>query len=94
MTSHPESVHIVPPHFIDKLAISADFLSTRDICQLSQSFNNWLKDVFIDNDISDLLSARAVFVDAILKKLWCQHHLDEFQIVVNYTLNLMLIYYY
>ncbi|KGJ91338.1 [protein-PII] uridylyltransferase [Colwellia psychrerythraea] len=82
MTSHPVSVHIVPPHFIDKLAISADFLSTRDICQLSQSFNTWLKDVFIDNDINDLLSARAVFVDAILKKLWCQHHLDEFQITL------------
>ncbi len=82
MTSHPVSVHIVPPHFIEKLAISADFLSTRDICQLSQSFNTWLKDVFIDNDINDLLSARAVFVDAILKKLWCQHHLDEFQITL------------
>jgi len=82
LTSHPVSVHIVPSHFIDKLAISADFLSTRDICQLSQSFSCWLKDVFIDNDINDLLSARAVFVDAILKKLWCQHHLDEFQITL------------
>jgi [protein-PII] uridylyltransferase len=82
LTSHPVSVHIVPPHFIDKLAISADFLSTRDICQLSQAFNTWLKDVFIDNDINDLLSARAVFVDAILRKLWCQHHLDEFQITL------------
>jgi len=82
LTSHSASVHIVPSHFIDQLAISADFLSTRDICQLSQSFNSWLKDVFIDNDINDLLSARAVFVDAILKKLWCQHHLDEFQITL------------
>ncbi|AAZ26298.1 MULTISPECIES: [protein-PII] uridylyltransferase [Colwellia] len=82
MTSHPVSVHIVPSHFINQLAISADFLSTRDICQLSQSFNTWLKDVFIENDINDLLSARAVFVDAILKKLWCQHHLDEFQITL------------
>ena len=82
MTSIPLSVHIVPAHFIEKLAVSADFLSTRDICQLSQSFNSWLKDVFIDNDINDLLSARAVFVDAILKKLWCQHHLDEFQITL------------
>jgi len=44
------------------------------------SFNTWLKDVFIDNDINDLLSSRAIFVDAILKKLWCQHHLDEYQI--------------
>jgi len=78
LTSNP--VHIVPPHFIEILAVSADFLSTRDICQLSLSFNTWLKDVFIDNDINDLLSSRAIFVDAILKKLWCQHHLDEYQI--------------
>ncbi|OUR84052.1 [protein-PII] uridylyltransferase [Colwellia psychrerythraea] len=82
MTSHSVSEHIVPPHFIEKLAVSADFLSTRDICQLSQTFNTWIKDVFIDNDINDLLAARAVFVDAILKKLWCQHHLDEFQITL------------
>ncbi|MFQ3209493.1 MAG: [protein-PII] uridylyltransferase [Colwellia sp.] len=78
MTSTP--AHIVPPHFIEILAVSADFLSTRDICQLSLSFNTWLKDVFIDNDINDLLSSRAIFVDAILKKLWSQHHLDECQI--------------
>jgi [protein-PII] uridylyltransferase len=78
LTSNP--VHIVPPQFIEQLAVSADFLSTRDICDLSQSFNIWLKDVFIDNDINDLLASRAIFVDAILKKLWCQHHLDEYQI--------------
>ncbi|ALO36579.1 bifunctional uridylyltransferase/uridylyl-removing protein [Colwellia sp. MT41] len=65
---------------MEKLALSADFLSTRDICLLSQAFKEWLKDVFIDSDISDLLSARAAFVDAILTKLWCQHHLDEYQI--------------
>ena len=79
MTSHPVSAFKVPEQFIENLAISADFLSTRDICLLSQTFDEWLKDIFIDNDISDLLSARALFVDAILKKLWCQHHLDEYQ---------------
>lgn len=80
MTILSVSTHIVPPQFIEDLAVSADFLSTREICILSQSFTEWLKEVFIDNDISDLLTARAVFVDAVLKKLWCQHHLDEFQI--------------
>ncbi len=74
------SAHIVPIQFIEKLAISADFLSTHDICQLSINFNDWLRDAFIDNDINDLLAARAAFVDAILTKLWCQHNLDEFQI--------------
>ncbi len=85
MTNNPVAAHIVPvnlvpAHFINNLAVSADFLSTRDICQLSLAFKDWLKEAFIDSDISDLLSARAVFVDAILKKLWCQHHLDEYQI--------------
>ena len=85
MTINTASIHtvptpIVPQHFIEKLAVSADLLSTRDICQLTQLFNTWLKDVFIENDINDLLSARADFVDAILGKLWCQHQLDEDQI--------------
>ena len=82
MTTQLASEHIVPAHFIESLAVSADFLSTLEICQLSQAFTDWLKDVFIENDISDLLSARAEFVDAILKKLWCQHHLDEFQLTL------------
>lgn len=80
MTNHPLNNHIVPTHFIESLAITAENLSSKDICQLTTHFNNWLKEVFADNDVNDLLVARAVFVDAILKKLWCQHHLDEFQI--------------
>lgn len=80
MTNHPLNNHIVPTHFIESLAITAENLSSKDICQLTTNFNNWLKEVFADNDVNDLLVARAVFVDATLKKLWCQHHLDEFQI--------------
>ncbi|MBL4940973.1 MAG: [protein-PII] uridylyltransferase [Colwellia sp.] len=80
MTHHPLSKHIVPTHFIDSLAITAETLSSKDICQLTTSFNEWLKAAFPDNDVNDLLVARAVFVDATLCKLWCQHHLDEFQI--------------
>ena len=71
---------IVPEHFFKQLAITADFLTSNEICQLTQEFNEWLKEAFADNDISDLLSARAAFVDATLSKLWCQHHLDEYQI--------------
>jgi [protein-PII] uridylyltransferase len=67
-------------HFTDSLAVSADTLSSKEICQLSISFNEWLKLAFSENDVNDLLIARAIFVDAILNKLWCQHHLDEFQI--------------
>ena len=80
MTNHIIENHIVPHHFIDSLAITADNLSSKEICQLSLSFNEWLIEAFSDNDVNNLLNARAVFVDAILAKLWCQHHLDEFQI--------------
>jgi len=71
---------IIPTGFIDSLAITENTLSSKDICQLTLSFNKWLAGAFADNDVKDLLVARAVFVDAILAKLWCQHHLDEFQI--------------
>jgi len=71
---------IVPEHFLEKLAITADSLTSKDICQLTQAFNQWLKEAFANEDISKLLTARANFVDHTLKKLWCQHHLDEYQI--------------
>ena len=80
MNNHPIESHIIPTNFIDSLAITAEPLSSKDICQLTFSFNEWLTGAFADNDVKDLLIARAVFVDAILAKLWCQHHLDEFQI--------------
>ena len=80
MTNIPLAKHIVPIHFTDSLAIAADNLTSKDICQLTTSFNEWLKDAFTESDVNDLLVARAVFVDAILTKLWCQHQLDEFQI--------------
>jgi len=80
LTNQPLLNHIIPTHFIECLAITADDLSSKDICQLSFSFSEWLKEAFSDNDVKDLLIARAVYVDATLTKLWCQHHLDEFQI--------------
>jgi [protein-PII] uridylyltransferase len=80
VTNQQTPVDIVPSNFIDNLAVSADFLSTKEICAHSQSFKDWLKEAFIENDINDLLAARATFIDAVLTKLWCQHHLDEFQV--------------
>ncbi len=71
---------IVPAHFFEQLAITTEKLSSRDICQLTQEFNLWLKSVFNQEDTNTLITARAEFVDHILIKLWCQHHLDEFQI--------------
>lgn len=80
LNNHPLNNHIVPTHFIESLAITAESLSSKNICELTTNFNNWVKTAFVDNDVNDLLVARAVFVDAILSKLWCQHHLDEFQV--------------
>jgi [protein-PII] uridylyltransferase len=80
LTNQQTTLDIIPAFFIENLAISADFLSTKEICVHSQSFKDWLKEAFIENDINDLLAARATFIDAILTKLWCQHHLDEFQV--------------
>ncbi|WP_114326372.1 [protein-PII] uridylyltransferase [Candidatus Colwellia aromaticivorans] len=80
MTNHPLKNHIIPLHFIESLAITTENLSSKDICQLTTDFNHWVKEAFTDNDVNDLLVARAAFVDATLNKLWCQHRLDEFQI--------------
>lgn len=80
MNNHPIRSDIIPATFIDNLAITTEILSSKAICQLTQDFKAWLNSAFADNDVKDLLIARAVFVDAILTKLWCQHHLDEFQV--------------
>jgi [protein-PII] uridylyltransferase len=80
VNNHPIESHIIPTDFIESLAITADNLSSKDICQLTINFNEWLISAFVEQDVKDLLIARAVFVDAILSKLWCQHHLDEFQV--------------
>ncbi|MDP7591161.1 MAG: [protein-PII] uridylyltransferase [Litorilituus sp.] len=80
MTNCELTKSFIPHYFIDSLAITAQSLSSKAICQLTVDFNAWLKDAFSDNDVNYLLGARATFVDAILAKLWCQHHLDEFQI--------------
>ena len=71
---------IVPEHYTERLAITAPALSSAEICTISQEFHQWLKDIFPEEDVSNLVNARAHFVDLILAKLWCQHHLDEYQI--------------
>ena len=70
----------LPNQFIDKLAISAPHVSGKEICELSRLFHEWQREIFQDEDITDLVNARAEYVDHILIKLWCQHELDEYQI--------------
>jgi len=71
---------IVPEHFFQPLAITANEITSKDICLLSQDFNSWLKNIFNHEDTLNLIQARAEFVDHILIKLWSQHQLDEYQI--------------
>ncbi len=70
----------IPCQFIEPLAISAPFISSAEICQLSQAFHEWQREIFPDEDITTIVNARAEFVDNILTKLWSQHELDEYQI--------------
>jgi [protein-PII] uridylyltransferase len=71
---------LLPIEYSDSLAVSAPHMSTQDICQLGSEFQQWQKDIFPQEDISFLVTTRALFVDNILNKLWCQHNLDEYQI--------------
>jgi len=71
---------LLPIEYSDSLAVSSPFISTKDICQLSHDFHQWQKETFPNVEVSTLVSTRALFVDNILKKLWCQHNLDEYQI--------------
>lgn len=71
---------IIPAHFTEPFSVSAPELTSKQICQLSETFNDWLKAEFINHDMANLVAARAQFVDLILIKLWVQHQLDEHQI--------------
>ncbi len=72
----------IPANLIEPLSITAPRLNTADICQLGQSFLQWQKQQFIQEDITRVIAARATFVDSVLVKLWCQHNLDEYQITL------------
>lgn len=74
------TTHIIPENFSQPLAISAPAISSQELCLLSRDFLQWLKEEFPINEITSLVAARAYYVDLILTKLWCQHHLDEYQI--------------
>ncbi|MFD2165840.1 [protein-PII] uridylyltransferase [Thalassotalea euphylliae] len=75
-----ENNNFIPSQFIDPLCVSAPVISSADICQLSTEFNAWLQSIFIEEDMLNLVRARATFVDAVLEKLWVQHQLDEYQV--------------
>ncbi|WP_448247956.1 [protein-PII] uridylyltransferase [Thalassotalea agariperforans] len=71
---------IIPEQFHEKLSITSKSVTSAEICQLTLEFNEWLKSCFPDADMETIVASRAQYVDLILSKLWCQHHLDEYQI--------------
>ncbi len=75
-----ENQSILPLEYFDKFAINAEFLTSAEICDITNVFNTWLKDIFVEYDIAKLIAARSKFVDLLLNKLWSQHRLDEDQI--------------
>ena len=72
--------NLVPTQFTDALAITSPCIESAAICQLSADFHQWLRDIFSESEVTDLVFARSYFVDQVLTKLWCQHQLDEYQI--------------
>lgn len=73
---------IIPTHLTSKLAPAAAMLTTAELVELSNQFYQWLSDAFEFIEVTELVHARADFVDQILQKVWCQHHLDEHQITL------------
>ncbi|REL32388.1 [protein-PII] uridylyltransferase [Thalassotalea euphylliae] len=55
-------------------------MTSAEVCALSKDFNQWLLSIFIEEDMENLVLARAQFVDLVLTKLWVQHQLDEYQL--------------
>lgn len=74
------SSSLVPEQFTESLSVSASEISTKDICKLSIEFQQWQKEQFVSEDTTNIIKARALFVDLVLSKLWSQHNLDEYQI--------------
>ncbi len=71
---------LVPEQFTESLLISSPEISTKEIHQLNRAFHQWQKEQFPIDDITNIINARAQFVDQVLIKLWSQHKLDEYQI--------------
>ncbi|WP_371188999.1 [protein-PII] uridylyltransferase [Thalassotalea maritima] len=71
---------ILPTSLTAKLAPAAVALTTQEFVELNNDFYLWLRESFYKHEITELVHARASFVDQVLQKVWCQHHLDEHQI--------------
>ncbi|WP_448554624.1 [protein-PII] uridylyltransferase [Thalassotalea montiporae] len=75
-----ENNNFIPSHFQEPLCVTAPTMTSAEVCALSKDFNQWLLSIFIEEDMENLVRARAQFVDLVLTKLWVQHQLDEYQL--------------
>ncbi|TKB44150.1 [protein-PII] uridylyltransferase [Thalassotalea mangrovi] len=57
-------------------------MSLSDFQQQSEAFYQWLQQSFAAHEVTELVHTRAEYVDLVLKKIWCQQHLDEHQIAL------------
>ncbi|MGB1198483.1 MAG: [protein-PII] uridylyltransferase [Thalassotalea sp.] len=73
---------LVPEQFLAPLSVTAPHIEVKQICQLSRDFQEWQKEQFPTDYITNIVAARAQFVDHLLSKLWCQHKLDEYQVAL------------
>lgn len=71
---------LIPANYTEALSISAPNISTKEICDLNHQFFQWQKTRFQREEVSNIIHARAQYIDLVLCKLWCQHQLDEHQI--------------
>ena len=74
---------IIPEQFTAPLAPTAEFIDSREICELSEQFSRWLEQKFDTIDTIDLVNARAQFVDLLLIKLWYQHQLNDYPVALH-----------
>ncbi len=73
---------ILPQRFEEQLSLASPAMTLSDFQQQSEEFYQWLKDSFASHEITQLVHARADYVDRVLNKVWCQQHLDEHQIAL------------
>ncbi|WP_448564423.1 [protein-PII] uridylyltransferase [Thalassotalea ganghwensis] len=73
---------IIPEQFLTPFSLTEPDISVKDIAHLNREFYQWQRSQFSHDYITNIVAARAQFVDSLLNKLWSQHHLDEYQIAL------------
>ncbi|WP_448549290.1 [protein-PII] uridylyltransferase [Thalassotalea fusca] len=78
---HSPDFHI-PEEYLAPYAITAPTISSQEICEFNTRFREWQKQQFLVDDVTNIVAARAHYIDQVLIKLWSQHQLDEYQLTL------------